>query len=69
MSKNSSYENAVVGLFSVAYYSAHFLGLVVLPFYAIYKDIQNGHPLWAFVDFIAFFPIGTIRGLMYFLGS
>lgn len=41
-----------------------FLG-VIMPIYAIIKDVQNGKIMWAIADFILFFPVGTIRGLMY----
>lgn len=41
-----------------------FLG-VIMPIYAIVKDIQNGKIMWAIADFVLFFPVGTIRGLMY----
>ncbi|WP_019520496.1 hypothetical protein [Faucicola boevrei] len=41
-----------------------FLG-VIMPIYAIIKDVQNGKIMWAIADFILFVPVGTIRGLMY----
>lgn len=41
-----------------------FLG-VIMPVYAIIKDVQNGKIMWAVADFILFVPVGTIRGLMY----
>ncbi|ELA08057.1 hypothetical protein MOMA_05836 [Moraxella macacae 0408225] len=37
----------------------------VMPIYAIVKDVQNDKIMWAVADFVLFFPIGTIRGLMY----
>jgi|GEM_PF-3618399 len=41
-----------------------FLG-VIMPIYAIIKDVQNGKIMWAVADFILCVPVGTIRGLMY----
>lgn len=41
-----------------------FLG-VIMPIYAIIKDIQHGNTIWVIADFIFFVPVGTIRGLMY----
>lgn len=37
----------------------------IMPIYAIIKDIQNGNTMWAIADFVLFFPVGTVRGLMY----
>lgn len=36
-----------------------------MPIYAIIKDVQNDKIVWAVLDFVLFFPVGTIRGLMY----
>lgn len=43
-----------------------FLG-IIMPIYATFKDYQAGEIMWASIDFI-FFPIGSIRGLMYLFG-
>lgn len=44
-----------------------FLG-AIMPIYATFKDYQVGKIMWASIDFI-FFPVGTVRGLMYLFGG
>lgn len=44
-----------------------FLGLI-MPTYALIKDYQHGKIFWAVIDLVIF-PIGSIRGLIYFFGG
>lgn len=57
----SDSRNAFSGIFGLVFTVAS----VILPIYAAIVDFARDKFLWAAVDIIVF-PIGMIRGLMYF---
>lgn len=65
MSNSNQNQEAVAGFFIFVTLAIKiFLG-IMMPIYAIIKDVQNDKIMWAVADFILFVPVGTVRGLMY----
>ncbi|TNG96186.1 hypothetical protein FHQ28_11375 [Pasteurellaceae bacterium USgator11] len=62
-------KEILICFLTLALHSFYIIIGIIFPIYAVFKDIQNDKVMWAIGDFILFFPVGTIRGLMYFAGT
>lgn len=65
MSDLNKKEQTAFGIYMFIMLTVKFFLGMIMPIYAIIKDVQNGKIMWAIADFILFIPVGTIRGLMY----